>query len=509
MAGEAVTDADGPGPEALEGQDRGPRRSPHPRWPRRTSLGPLRGRWAVILPVVGVLVGGAVIDGLFPVSSAAPVPATGDGVLVAPPDARSASAFCPAGTGTAANTTIYLTNSTSRSVSGAMTSIGQAPSSGTVPTVRRSVVVPPLGTVAVNPAGGLPPGSTSSSFTFTGGGVAVSQVVGGPNGWSTAPCATQPSSRWAFAGGSTMPGYALTLSLFNPAASDASVNISFFTSSGLITPQAYQGLTVPAGQMVAENVGDFVQNSSDIATLVTAQSGTVVSTEFQQLSSGSSGGLSLRLGAPALSTVWRFAQTTNTSGSTVTFYLANPTSAPVTATIAFGLSSGSVEPRHLVVGPLSESAFVASGTTGVPQQVPYSVTVTASAPIVAGRSIQAASTAPQFGSSSGTVTAADRWLVPGPGVPEAPGTTGATVESLAVANPGPSVAMVTVAVLGGAHPVSMFAVASGAVAVLGPKQVGGLPVLTVSSSQPVNVEEDSGPTGAPGVVSSTGFPFVG
>jgi hypothetical protein len=94
-------------------------------------------------------------------------------------------------------------------------------------------------------------------------------------------------------------------------------------------------------------------------------------------------------------------------------------------------------------------------------------------------------------------------------VPEAPGTTGATVESLAVANPGPLVAMVTVAVLGGAHPFSMFAVAPGEVAVLGPKQVGGLPVLTVSSSQPVNVEEDSGPTGAPGVVSSTGFPFVG
>jgi hypothetical protein len=506
-----VTDADGPGPEALEGGNRGPNRSPHPRWPRRTSLGPLRGRWAVILPVVVVLVGGAVIDGLFPVSSAAPVPATGDGVVMAPPDAHSASAFCAAGTGTAANTTIYLTNSTTRSVSGAMTSIGPATSSGTVPTVRRSVVAPPLGTIAVNPASGLPPGSSSSSFAFAGGGVAVSQVVGGPNGWSTAPCAAQPSSRWAFAGGSTMPGYALTLSLFNPAASDASVNISFFTSSGLIAPQAYQGLTVPAGQMVAENVGDFVQNASDIATLVTAQSGTVVSTEFQQLSSGSSGGLSLRLGAPALSTVWRFAQTTNTSGSTVTFYLANPTSAPVTATIAFGLSSGSVEPRHLVVGPLSESAFVASGTTGVPQQVPYSVTVTASAPIVAGRSIQAASTAsqPVFGSSSGTVTAADRWLVPGPGVPEAPGTAGARVESLAVANPGPSVAMVTVAVLGGAHPVSMFAVAPGEVAVLGPKQVGGLPVLTVSSSQPVNVEEDSGPTGAPGVVSSTGFPFVG
>jgi hypothetical protein len=303
----------------------------------------------------------------------------------------------------------------------------------------------------------------------------------------------------------------MTLSLFNPTASDASVNISFFTNSGLITPQAYQGLTIPAGRMVVENVGDFVQNAPEIATLVTAQAGGLVSTEFQQLASGSIGGLSLRLGAPDPSAVWRFAQTTDTSGSTVTFYLANPTTAPVSATIAFGLPSGSVVPRHLLVGPLSLSAFVASGATGVPKEVPYSVTISASAPIVAGRSVQAAiaATPPVWGSSSGTVTVARRWLVPGPGVQNAPGTAGATVESLAVANPGASVAMVTVAVLGGRHPISMFAVAPGAVTVLGPKQVGGLPVLSVSSSQPVNVEEDSGPSGAPGVVSSTGFPFAG
>jgi hypothetical protein len=302
----------------------------------------------------------------------------------------------------------------------------------------------------------------------------------------------------------------LTLNLFNPAASEASVNISFITESGLITPQAYQGLTIPAGRMVTENVGDFVQNASDIATLVTAQSGALVSTEFQQWSSGATGGVSLRLGAPALSTTWRFAQTTTTLGSTVNFYLANPTNAPVTATIALGLASGSVVPRSLVLGPLSISVFAASGAPGVPQQVPYSVTISSSAPIVAGRSVHApnGATPPVWGSTSGTVTVADRWLVPGPGVANAPGTPNATIESLAVANPGPVAAKVTVAVLGGARPVAMFTLAPNEVVVLGSKQVGGLSVLSVSSSQPVNVEEDSGPSGAPGVVSSTGFPFL-
>jgi hypothetical protein len=471
---------------------------------------PVRGRWAVIISVVAVVIGVAVIDAVLPVSSATPGPGSGDGVPIAPAGAYSSSAFCSAGVGTAANTTIYLTNSTSRAVSGVMTSIGPATSSGAVPTARRAVHVPPFGTGAVDPGAGLPAGSNATSFVFAGGGMAVSQVVSGPNGWSTAPCASQAFSRWAFAGGSTSAGSSLTLSLFNPAASEAAVNISFLTSAGLITPQAYQGLTVPAGQMVAENVGDFVQNASAIATLVTAQSGVLVSTEFQQWSSGTTTGVSLRLGAPSLSTTWRFAQTTAMPASTVNFYLANPTDAPVTATIGLGLSSGSVVPRHLVLGPLSLSVLAASGTTGVPQQVPFSVTINSSAPIVAGRSVQAptGATPPVWGSSSGTATVADRWLMPGPGVAAAPGTANATVESLAVANPGPEAAKVTVTVLGRTRPITVFVVAPGQVAVLGSKLVGGLSVLSVSSTQPVNLEEDSGPSGAPGVVSSAGFPLV-
>ena len=55
----------------------------------------------------------------------------------------------------------------------------------------------------------------------------------------------------------------------------------------------------------------------------------------------------------------------------------------------------------------------------------------------------------------------------------------------------------------------MFTVAPGRLVVLGLKLVGGLSDFSVLSSVPVNVEEDSRPAGAPGVVSSTGFPFGG
>ena len=65
------------------------------------------------------------------------------------------------------------------------------------------------------------------------------------------------------------------------------------------------------------------------------------------------------------------------------------------------------------------------------------------------------------------------------------------------------------AVLGTDRTVAVVTVGPGRVAVLGPTVVGGLDVLTVTAGAPVVVEEDSDPTGAPGVVSSTGFPLAG
>ncbi len=470
---------------------------------------PGRGRWTAIAVVAAVVAVVAGVDAATPVTSAPSATGTLDAVPVTPAGAHSSSAFCAGGTGAAAATTVYLTNSTDRLVPGVMTAVGPA-AGGSVPTTHRALAVPPLGSVAVNPATGLPAGSNASVFTFAGGGVAASQVVSGPGGWSTAPCASQTSPQWAFAGGSTADGNLLTLSLLNPAATESVLNISFLTDVGVIAPQAYQGLTVPPGQMVTENVGDFVQNAHDIATLVTAQSGTLVSTEFEQWSPGGTGGLSLRLGSPSLSTTWRFAQTTALPGSTVDFYLANPGNAAATATVSFGLASGSVEPQRLAVAARSIAVFTASGTPGLPHQVPYAVTVDASLPIVVGRSVLApgGTTPPVWGSTPGTVTTSDRWLVPGPGLTTAPGTVGATVESLAVADPGPTGVMVEVTRLGQGRPFASFKAAPGGVAVLGADQVGGLATYVVSASGPVGVEEDSGPGGAPGVVASTGFPIL-
>jgi hypothetical protein len=485
---------------------------PDPAWvARRHSPRPMRERWVAVVAVVTTVVVVAVVAAIVPPPAAAPAPGAADGVGLAPAGAHSSSAFCSAGTGTAVAATIYLTNTTSRAVDGTMTTVGTPSGNGALPKARRTVAVPPRGSEAVDPAEGVPVGSFATSFVFAGGGVAANQVVSGPNGWSTAPCATQVSSQWSFAGGSTSSGNTLTLSLFNPAASQAVVNVSFLTGSGVIAPQDYQGLTVPAGQLVVENVGDFVQNQSNIGTMVTAESGAVVGNELQQWSSGAAGGVSVRLGSPEPSTTWRFAQTTALPGTTVGFSLANWGSSAVTAKFSLGLPSATVVPRSVVVPALSVAVFNATAIAGWPQSIPYAVTVDASGPVVVGRSVEAASGAPTpvWGSSPGTVTVDTHWLVPGPGVANAPGAPNATVESLAVANPGSTPSQVVVTALGAPKPLAVFTVAPHELTVLGTHQVGGLSPFTVTSSQPVNVEEDDDPTGAPGVVSSSGFALGG
>ncbi len=325
-------------------------------------------------------------------------------------------------------------------------------STGTAP-VRRQVVVPAMGTAAVDPTGGSTTTATATSFTFAGGGVTATQSVGSAAGWDSAPCASRVSSQWAFAGGSTTAGNSLTLSLFDPTAAPAMVNVSFLTVSGaVLTPQAYQGLTIAPGQLVDEQVGTFVQDQPTVATLVSSASGSLVATELQQQTVGSSTGLSLELGSPAPETTWHFAQTTATTKGAVDFTLANPGTSPVTVQISVGLPSATVVPRRVVIPAMAATVFDASSMAGWPQGTAYAVTVEAPAPIVVGRSVLAppGAQAPGWGASSGSSSPSTGWLVIGPGVPGAPAVAGATVRTLAVADPGGSPASVVVTVLGGA-----------------------------------------------------------
>ncbi len=109
----------------------------------------------------------------------------------------------------------------------------------------------------------------------------------------------------------------------------------------------------------------------------------------------------------------------------------------------------------------------------------------------------------------GTPFTAAGWLVPAPGVPGDPGIAGAAVTSLAVADPGGQAAQVVVTALSGGRPLARVTVPARSLVVLSGPGISGLRTFVVRSSLPVTVEEDSVPSGAPGVVSSAGLPMAG
>ena len=476
---------------------------------RRQAQRPVAGRTVSLVTAGAVLVGVGLVSALAPPPQASPAPASGDGVTVAPVGARASSFFCATGAGTDAGTgstaTVILTNSTRTPVTGVESAVTE---SGAGPVVSE-VMVPALGTAVVQPAAGLPVGGTASSFSFAGGGVIGTAVVAGPQGWSTAPCATQVGPQWDFAGGSTTAGI-LDLSLYNPTAAPAVVNVTFLTSGGtVLEPQSYQGIPVGAGGLVIEGLAAYVQNQPVVATLVQATSGALVATELDQMVVSAGTGLALLAGTPGLSSTWRFAQTTAVQGGTVTLDVANPGMAPVTAHVSVGLPGATVVPHVLTVPGRTVVPFVVSSVAGWPLGSPYSLTVDASAPVVVGRTVTAPTggASPQAGITSGTTAIGSGWLVVGPGTPDHPSVSGGAIRTLAVANPGSVPVAVTVTPLTGGRPVAVARVGGGGVVVLGPAQVGGLEPLIVSATGPITVETDNAPTGAPGIASSSGFPL--
>ena len=410
------------------------------------------------------------------------------------------------GPGSVAHPVIYLANPTGRAVRGAATTVVAG---GTGRTLRRSLVVPAGGTVAVDPGAGANGAGTSGTVVvLAGGGVVAEQVVSGPGGWAMAPCASSTSSVWYLAGGATTGGNDLAVTLFNPTASPAVVGLSFDTPGGLVVPQPYQGLVVPPRGLMVEHVGDYVQDQPDVTTIVDASSGQVVADALQQRSSTAGTGLSLLLGAPAAATQWSLAATTDVPGGTVVVHVANPGVAPVTATIDAGLAEAAVTPVTLTVPPQGDAVFRPTSTPRFPPSTPYSLTITGSGPLVVTRTVGAPKGAPAWGDLRATAWPATRWVVPAPGAPGAPAVGGAGRDELAIADTGTRPALVRVTSLAGVV-VATVRVPAGSLAVLKGRQVTGLSWLVVDTDVPVVVSADSSPSGAPGVVATSGLQLAG
>jgi len=367
------------------------------------------------------------------------------------------------------------------------------------------LAVPADGQVTVGASKLGSSGFVAAAVVLDGGGVAVSEVVQSPLGWGTAPCAPSTAPDWYFAHGATAVGGGLVLSLFNPAATDAVVNVSLVSSTaGFVSPAAYQGIDIPPGALVTENIGDHAPDDPAVATEVSALSGGVVATELQSTGTPGNGGVSLTLGSPATAPEWVFPQSTGIPGGTVAFHVLNPTARPAVVSVAVGLSQGAgAEPLTMHVPAQSLATLTAENVTRIPAGSPYALDFRSSgAGIVVSREVTAPSGSPagtpEVGDVTGVPGGSRNWLLPGIVAP------GSQAWALAVVDLGRHPAAVRFTAPSG-HAIagqSVRTVEPGSPLVLGPSP--GVPFANapfeVRADQPVAVELDALPVAAPGVV---------
>jgi len=477
-------------------------------------------RWRVaalvILVVAGVGIAVSVRGNPAPVG-AAPTPSA----LVGAPDAESTAWYCTGQStvGGAAPGILVLTNTTTRPVTADITVTSDSGATAHTATAvpARGVVAPAIPT--------LSSGSWQAETVITaGGGVAVTQTVDGPLGWSQAPCQSSASATWYFASGSTAAANVLYISLLNPTSTPVVVDLSFQTPNGMVHPINYQGIVLPAGQVTVENVSSEVQEVSTLSTVVTARTGRVVASEVQEIvgAGGTSGGLSLVPGVTAPLSQWAIPQAQEVPGGSSEIDVFNPGSATETVTVQVWLPSGPLAPLTERVLPGTTWALQTSAETRIPDNQTYATTIDATGGpgVVVGRSValpDSATPPPQAGVVVGveglSVDApSGEWVVPPPGSSENPAVPGAAPVYLALFNAsnGSETYKAVATSASGNHEVATGTLAARtSILVYGsPLAAAGLDPILVHASGPMAVSEEASPTAGFGVVSMPGIPLA-
>ena len=477
-------------------------------------------RALAIVGVAAMLAGAGVADRVVARAaprSIAPMAAL-DATAVPAPTSESSGWYCAGGTGAqgGAPMSLVLTNATVHRVTGRVTVIpalsADASSSPWAGATTIAVTVPGAGQLVLGPSQLGSSSFLAAAVVLDGGGVSAAQAVSSPLGWSMAPCAVTSAPNWYFAHGATSQGSGLILVLFNPGATDAAVNVSLFSATaGTIAPVAYQGIDVPPGSLVTENIGDHAVNDKALATAVSALTGSVVATELESVGTPGSGGLSLTLGTPTPGRQWAFAQNASIGGGHVVFHLFDPSAQPAAVSVAIGLTGGAAaEPLTLNVPAEGQTALDTGTQIRIPASTPYSLTFTAhGAGIVVARQVSAPSgiapPIPEDGVQAGLAGASRRWLV---ATVVSPGT---QAWALAVVDEGPAPTVVHITAPGGKAiaGVHQRRVEPGVPLIVGPTPGApyGTEPLEIEASQPVAVELDALPVAAPGVVVVPAFAF--
>jgi hypothetical protein len=157
-----------------------------------------------------------------------------------------------------------------------------------------------------------------------GGRIVVEEGVEGAGALETTPCATQSAPHWYFAAGTTPRGVQQWLVLDNPYASDAKVDVTLRTSSGLRKPTALQSLDVARRSREVIPIHDNAVRQDRVAVAVDVSVGAVVAAQtIVYTSAAGPPGVAHSLGSPVTAPEWTFPGAVGHPGSTAVVAIVN------------------------------------------------------------------------------------------------------------------------------------------------------------------------------------------
>ncbi len=485
---------------------------------RSNRPGPSVGRFGILLLVVLVLVGVGLIDHFATVPTRGSTPPMAAAETVGT-GAESSSWYCTSSTIGAkglANGTVYATNTGSRTVVGSMTSVSDSGATQTT-----ALTVPARTQIAAVPSAPLASGSWSAeTLEFDGGGITVTQAVSGPNGWAVAPCASDSAEQWIFAAGSTSANNNTFIALYNPTPTPDVVDMTFVTPAGVVHPADFEGLEISPGQLQVEGIGTYVQDQSDVSTIVATRAGRVVAGQLQVISDHGVNGLALSQGQPGPEPRWDMPSSSDLQGGRTTFSILNPTGRTERVTAQAHLASGSPAAFVHLVAPNSTWVLDANEQTRIPLNASYALTVSAvgGPGVVVDRTVSApaAAPAPQAGIASSlgvltSTTVSRDWVIPAPGTKAVPATAGAAPYDLSLFNPSNGTVTFTLRSMTPQGLVTILTqrlMAQGFTSIPEPQLTAASPYPIVASANgPLALLEDLVPAGADGAVTMPGIPL--
>ena len=241
-----------------------------------------------------------------------------------PPEARSSTWYCAAGTADddgMADHTVTMFNPTGEARKATLSAYRGdfAPTSAVAEPVVRRLTLPAHDRVQVRLADLVDAPLAAALVEVDGGGVAVEHRVAGTHGADTAPCASTAASTWHLAWGATTRDARDIVVLFNPFPSSATVDAVFTTEDGGREPVRYQGFPLPPGSVVGVDLGEDVTRNEQVSATFTVRSGAIVVEHIQQHDGGlGTRGLSLTPAVPAAGETWVFADSVAAAPSPAT-----------------------------------------------------------------------------------------------------------------------------------------------------------------------------------------------